>query len=67
MKKLKLITVLLLVCTIVFSFSVSALEVDDQSAVKAGVEIRRQNVFSQQMAIMEDNHWQLHQEEGPCP
>ncbi len=58
--KIKYTSLILIVCVLMISAPVSAINVDNNAK-----EVRRQTVFNEQLAIMENNHLQLHKGEEP--
>lgn len=58
--KIKCTSLILIVCVLMISAPVSAVNVDNNAK-----EVRRQTVFNEQLAIMENNYLQLHKGEEP--
>lgn len=62
--KTKFLTFVLCICAIASSMSVSALGNNENKALNKEKEERKQIVFAEKIAEMENNHLQLHEEEG---
>lgn len=62
--KIQALVFFLCICTIVSSLPGAAIEISEDTVISAEMNVRKQNIFTELIAEMEQNHLQLHEEEG---